>query len=182
MTHINYCNLLVFSMTLCVERTYINLGRHIGKKRHVTTVPQREVSFKILLYGPEWSLGYRHTSVRGGYPPQQRTGHQYDWPLLSLSSRQSCVTQMHLETQLKATRHTIQCSVLTAEQEERKHACNICQPSCHSLPLCCKLKSQERRTTEQHRYLPVLAMVTIVLPLSLTSGRSHQVSLDRRLP
>lgn len=52
MIHINYCKcfLLVFTMTSCVERTYSNVGKHKGTKRHVTTVPQREASFKMLIY------------------------------------------------------------------------------------------------------------------------------------
>lgn len=48
-------------------------------------------------------------------------------PPFILSSRQSHVVQMHPETQLKATRYTLQCSSPDCGvDEKRKHACNIC--------------------------------------------------------
>lgn len=63
--------------------------------------------------------------------PSKGQVYQYDWPAAPfiLSSRQSHVVQMHPETQLKATRYTLQCSSPDCGvDEKRKHACNICWP------------------------------------------------------
>lgn len=72
--------------------TYVNLGKHKGKKRHVNTVTQREAGFKRLLYGPEWSHGFRHFSVGMATLPSEGQVYLYDRPPTQLEQTKLCCT------------------------------------------------------------------------------------------
>lgn len=107
-TQINYfqCLSLLFTVTPCMMRTYITLGKHKGKENHVNTIINYSVKEgSCLLNTLTWTrmVTVSATPQSGvATPPQQRKMISVHLASIQpVSNRQACVAQMCLETQLE---------------------------------------------------------------------------------